>query len=213
MNVQSNNQYVNKKGIDYIMTNLELMICEAENNGEIDLDTRDVMLSILNESTAEAREAERIYKEIKNKEELIRKFEEIIKKSRKEDDFNKRHKIKKAAQEKIDKLTKEIGQLQQKVSKYSDAYLRKMHGDNAARMLKSDLYGSSKDDREYWAGSEISKGMKVKKRKNNTKERTPGRYKTCSGLKESVLEEIYEAELCGDITPEERMALIDYMED
>ena len=37
------------------MTNLELMICEAENNGEIDLDTRDIMLSILNESTAQAR--------------------------------------------------------------------------------------------------------------------------------------------------------------
>ena len=31
-------------------------------------------------------------------------------------------------------------------------------------------------------------------------------------VKESVLEEIYEAELCGDITPEERMALIDYMD-
>ena len=29
--------------------------------------------------------------------------------------------------------------------------------------------------------------------------------------KESVLEEIYEAELCGDITPEERQSLIDYM--
>ena len=39
------------------MTNLELMICEAENSGEIDLDTRDIMLSILNESTAQARHA------------------------------------------------------------------------------------------------------------------------------------------------------------
>ena len=38
-----------------------------------------------------------------------------------------------------------------------------------------------------------------------------GRYKTTNGLKESVLEEIYEAELCGDITPEERQSLIDYM--
>ena len=37
------------------MTNLELMICEAENAGEIDLDTRDMMLSVLNESTAQAR--------------------------------------------------------------------------------------------------------------------------------------------------------------
>ena len=35
-----------------MMTKLELMICEAENNGEIDLDTRDIMLGILNESTA-----------------------------------------------------------------------------------------------------------------------------------------------------------------
>ena len=38
-----------------------------------------------------------------------------------------------------------------------------------------------------------------------------GKYKTTNGLKESVLEEIYEAELCGDITPEERQSLIDYM--
>ena len=32
----------------------------------------------------------------------------------------------------------------------------------------------------------------------------------CGGV--IPLEEIYEAELCGDITPEERMALIDYMD-
>ena len=31
------------------MTKLELMICEAENNGEIDLDTRDQLLSVLTE--------------------------------------------------------------------------------------------------------------------------------------------------------------------
>ena len=37
------------------MTKLELAICEAENNGEIDLDTRDMMLGILTESTAQAR--------------------------------------------------------------------------------------------------------------------------------------------------------------
>ena len=36
---------LNKKGYD-IMTNLELMICEAENAGEIDLDTRDIMLDV-----------------------------------------------------------------------------------------------------------------------------------------------------------------------
>ena len=36
------------------MTKLELAICEAENNGEIDLDTRDIMLNVLNESTLKA---------------------------------------------------------------------------------------------------------------------------------------------------------------
>ena len=42
------------------MTKLELAICEAENNGEIDLDTRDMMLSILNESTAQARQVKKL---------------------------------------------------------------------------------------------------------------------------------------------------------
>ena len=61
--------------------------------------------------------------------------------------------------------------------------------------------GERHSKRNPWRGS------------SKKEEREPGRYKTTSGLKESVLEEIYEAELCGDITPEERMALIDYMND
>ena len=39
------------------MTKLELIICEAENAGEIDLDTRDMMLAILNEATRQAKES------------------------------------------------------------------------------------------------------------------------------------------------------------
>ena len=64
------------------MTNLELMICEAENAGEIDINTRDIMLDVLNESTAQARYAEGIYKEIEKKERLIFKFEDIIQASK-----------------------------------------------------------------------------------------------------------------------------------
>ena len=86
------------------------MICEAENNGEIDIDTRDIMLSILNKSTVQAR--------------------------------------------------------------------------NTKKLRRGNSY----------------REPEVK-----------GKYKTTNGLKESVLEEIYEAELCGDITPEERQSLIDYM--
>ena len=61
-------------------------------------------------------------------------------------------------------------------------------------------YGKRSASKNPWRGN------------SKREEREPGRYKTTNGLKESVLEEIYEAELCGDITPEERMALIDYMD-
>ena len=37
-------------------------------------------------------------------------------------------------------------------------------------------------------------------------------YKTTNDIKESVLEEIYGAKLCKEITPEERIALLDYMD-
>ena len=46
------------------MSFLELAICEAENAGEIDLDTRDMMLGILNESTAQARRSEQLVNKI-----------------------------------------------------------------------------------------------------------------------------------------------------
>ena len=64
------------------MTNLELMICEAENAGEIDLDTRDTMLGILNESTAQYRarhkadeENHKWSVELQKLDEMKRKFE------------------------------------------------------------------------------------------------------------------------------------------
>ena len=66
--------------------------------------------------------------------------------------------------------------------------------------LKSEIYGAKCARSNEWRGNS--------KRPPEYK----GRFKTCKGIKESVLEEIYEAELCGDITPEERMALIDYMD-
>ena len=67
------------------MTNLELAICEAENSGEIDLDTRDMMLNVLNESTGQQRQVEKLHSEIKRKEGLISKLNDIKKRSRKED--------------------------------------------------------------------------------------------------------------------------------
>ena len=86
-----------------------------------------------------------------------------------------------------------------------------MHGNNTARIYRSPYYGNAQAA-AVWGDAEVAAGRKHPRPKNKQKEITPGRYKTTNGLKESVLEEIYEAELCGDITPEERMALIDYMD-
>ena len=195
--------------IDYIMTNLELMICEAENAGEIDLDTRDMMLGILNESTAQYRAVERIDDEIGKIKEKIDRLKKIAQSYA--DQGNTR--MCTATKQKIATLANEIMKLEAKKDKidpYGHANSSKEFGSEAGRnkavegdterTLKSKMRGSLAAGMNEWRGNS--------KRPPEQK----GRFKTTNGLKESVLEEIYEAELCGDITPEERMSLIDYMD-
>ena len=59
------------------MTKLELAICEAENSGEIDLDTRDMMLSVLTEGqgTAQYRAAKRVGDEEDKIREILKEEE------------------------------------------------------------------------------------------------------------------------------------------
>ena len=66
------------------MTNLELVICEAENAGEIDLDTRDILLGILNESTALSTNTDRRDEELKKIGEEISKLNDMKKKFKSE---------------------------------------------------------------------------------------------------------------------------------
>ena len=178
---------------DNTMTKLELRICEAENNGEIDLDTRDMMLDVLGESTAQVKQADKIDKQINEVTDKIYNLMDLRDKFKR--DGNQR--MVNATTEKMKKLEKERRELLEKRRRIDP-------GDNA------------RNARDYGHGGFISNGKSFAQNnpwRGNSKrnEREPGRYKTTNGLKESVLEEIYEAELCGDITADERMALIDYM--
>ena len=187
------------------------MICEAENAGEIDLDTRDMMLSVLTEGqgTAQYRAAKRVDDEIDKITEKIHRLRKIAQSYAERDNsrmYAETHK-------KIAKLEDEITELCIKrddidpkghamTSKRSGAIagMNKAVEGDTEHTLKSEIYGAKHARSNIWRGNS--------KRPPEHK----GMFKTGNGIKESVLEEIYEAELCGDITPEERMALIDYMD-
>ena len=189
------------------MTNLELAICEAENAGEIDLDTRDMMLDVLNESTAQAKTVEKVRKEMRDLHDKELRLLEMKKKFEAEGN----EKMAKAAEDKAREINDKRCELFVKREKIDPKHLAggaSVAGKRAARYKERN---NTMYDYELRTGKE-SVSKNPWRGNSKRKERKPGRYKTTSGLKESVLEEIYEAELCGDITPEERMALIDYMD-
>ena len=190
------------------MTKLELAICEAENAGEIDLDTRDIMLGILNESTAQARQAEKIKKELDCLMNSERdKLYKLLNQAKADGD----QKMYKKVADKIGENREKIYALQNKLTKIDpceQSIKAKENGKRASgRILYNKMFGGGySPDR---IKSVINDGKQASKcnrwRRNSKREpEAKGKYKTTNGLKESVLEEIYEAELCGDITPEER---------
>ena len=99
------------------MTKLELAICEAENNGEIDLDTRDMMLGILTEATRQAKESEKF--NIRYIKPLYRK-KHILENRERELEGKiytmKRDKIyKKVDEDELDRLEKELQDVREKL--------------------------------------------------------------------------------------------------
>ena len=192
---------------DNTMTKLELRICEAENMGEIDLDTRDMMLNVIGESTAQVRQAVKIDKQINEVYDKIQNLK------------NLRYKFKREGNQRMvdetDKKIKKLEKEEQELYKRRDRIDPGRHASVAKYLAQIASTHNAKSDHVLRDGF-IDRGRASAKKnpwRGNSKreEREPGMYKTTNGLKESVLEEIYEAELCGDITAEERMALIDYM--
>ena len=212
------------------MTRLELAICEAENNGDIDIYTRDMMLDIINESadeeSTEVANRRDIRRVVNKCSVLFRKREELIKLWKKQ-----RDQIDKLKEEYDDEGRKKAHELE----KYGKSFRSRFDRKTGDRM-KTDLNNYNKRaynkinilEKEYSAiGSQMKE---VEKEYWSTLDSLPsGKYfrgeaskilasqgELIGGphemvAKESVLEDIYEAELNGEITPEERQSLIDYM--
>ena len=207
------------------MTNLELAICEAENSGEIDLDTRDMMLSVLTEGqgTAQYRAVERLKREL---EDCDRKYDRLYDMRDKfESEGNK--KMANAVDKKLDDLVEKMGEIKRKMRR-TDPEKKSQRSVYNGKRASEDLnlnkrikkkYGTSAADQDSTLTDfkkHVARGKQYVdenpwRGNSGRNDRESGRYKTTNGLKESVLEEIYEAELCGEITSEERQTLIGYM--
>ena len=207
------------------MTRLELAICEAENSGEIDLDTRDTMLSVLTEGqgTAQYRAVERLKREL---EDCDRKYDRLYDMRDKfESEGNK--KMANAVDKKLGDLVEKMEEIRRKMRRTDPekkSQLSVYNGKRASEDLNLNKrikkkYGTSAADQDSTLTDfkkHVARGKQYVdenpwRGNSGRNDREPGRYKTTSGLKESVLEDIYEAELNGEITPEERQSLIDYM--
>lgn len=225
------------------MSFLELAICEAENNGEIDLDTRDNLLTVLTEGSINP----------------LKKFVERIRAIRetKPDEYDGPEEIKKYIDKNGEDLIAAAKLLEREPEK-----LRKSEISWSVGVILSSIgalvFGMAKPafcmvpivgtllmivisiiymviiyvraNADTKVSNDLSKIRASLKKIDSSK--LPDNYKKkiskvvtaiddaeteissrIKVQKESVLEEIYEAELCGDITPEERSALIDYLND
>lgn len=225
------------------MTNLELMICEAENSGEIDLDTRDQLLSVLTEGAN--------LDIMKKKKETKKKFKESMKEITK----NIKDGDNTAASKNIDTL---ITMLESAIDDLSNVeysnfssviswFVGPVFGNLGRWLLTVGLavptFGVSAAVSEIKIIIETIDGMSdiIRKKKEKDKYESlsvkdfnffrttvTGVYKKYikqlrilksklengenKTVKESVLEEIYEAEISGEITPEERSVLIEYLD-
>ena len=170
------------------MTKLELIICEAENNGEIDLDTRDIMLGILNESTRYGKEALSIMKQIDALEVKRKKLKDIADRLNQEEKYD----IADKSEQQLKKVEAKLMDLKIKLKQVDPSASFVHHGNDSASWETS--LSSGKNGNKT-LGKQLS--MNNSRRDSEEDDRKPGLYKTTKGLKESVLEEIYEAELCG----------------
>ena len=176
------------------MTKLELAICEAENNGEIDLDTRDIMLGILNESTAQARQVKKLDDASRK---LLRQLESTQKELKHVQVYGTHDEIVKV-KEKLNKIWQAINTTDKKYPKVDpNGYAA------SSQRLGKDASGSLSTYRDhpiihrrlkshFDVDVEIGKNSAASNPWRGNSEREPeikGKYKTTNGLKESVLNE------------------------
>ena len=227
------------KGMNYIMSFLELAICEAENSGDINLETRNELFEILTESSMNPLKkfVERI-KGIKETKPTEYDGPEEIKKyiDKHGDDLIEAAKLLEKEPENIRR--QQIGWLAGVILFFISSvvtasmslfvvpivlsilmtvfsfiymiitYMRVNEDESVSNDLAKIRTALKKIDKKKLPENYRKKLDKVIIAIDDAETEISSRVKV---TKESVLEEIYEAELCGDITPEERQSLIDYM--
>ena len=230
------------------MTDLEYMICEAESNGEIDLDTRDELLGILYESISLQRNYDSVKKDIVNtKAELNKEINRLQKK------YEAKKKISDALLDKSKKYEVTDSKLADIMvdykerkrdtdEAYDDLVKMKEHYKNVCKENGKKLSDYNVKDARTTLTSTKDADKKVKdainqkkrknikdykqlgqKKKNNIKDtfyrddrrgmdKRLDKYEVESVDVDDIRMEIYERELTGEITVEEREELLDYLD-
>ena len=190
------------------MTDLEYMICEAERCGEIDLDTRDEMIGIITESRASSRAYEELEKKrqeyLINYKRTMKKFDAMLANAKTETD---KQKIKAAIKAAEEKKNVTLDKFKEKMDKHDkDGYVAMASGHIAARN-----HNGTRHSNNYFT----FKNMGIKYKDASAKQFMGKEENKKKMIKESVDDirmEIYERELAGEITVEEREELLDYLD-
>ena len=179
--------YLNRKEF-CTMTRLELAICEAENNGDIDIYTRDMMLDIINESTAQSRRVSRMEEKMNKLMEKMTALEKMRKKYIADGDNSKVDIVDKQ----IDKLRFQLNTIrrdQHKIDPTYSALASYSSGKSAAKAIadmkkyKNDpsTRGTAerlRDDANFWANVGHAHAKENPLRGNSKREvERAGRYR------------------------------------
>jgi hypothetical protein len=208
------------------MTEMQYILCEAETNGLIDLDTRNIMLEaydIMIESTALQRNEQKIIDDMNKLENKIKKndgaYRRLLQSASSEAEKNR---IKEKWEKIIKELESEYNKLDERYKKYKiddrggTVSLSKQIGKNTGRLKAHIISDSDEEHNErIRAGMYAKDGTKEKfySRGKDPRDKKPNRYlnaqKTLRESADDLRISIYESELNGEITVEEREELIE----
>ena len=187
------------------MTDLEYIICESERCGEIDLDTRDNLLSVLYEGSNAG---------IKEYKKELRSYNKISKNAHDKDGYDKKHK-------KFDDILAKTYDFKDPMTYKKRAQLNGNEASVWKKEIKKDDPLNKCKERKFHdsVNNGRSDAEKYKSRYHKDDRRAIDKRLDKYGTVEStevdidnIRMEIYERELTGEITVEEREQLLDYLD-
>jgi hypothetical protein len=204
--VCNKNNYLEKRVLK--MTEMQYILCEAETNGLIDLDTRNIMLEaydVMVESTALQRNDKKYIDEInalvEERNAIVNKYESLLKDARTD---TEKERINKMIKKKIAPFDKKIDELSNvRAKNYKAGTDNNWASPYASKKNASKTYpDSGQSNKEMIRDKFYSKGK-------DPYDKKPGRYLLSKESADDLRISIYESELNGEITVEEREELIE----